>query len=436
MKHPAVLCFLATILWQCCDVKGWNIQESIKKFLETTDNVEDYDIAFPLVITPDVDTRVARPRRHASRSEFQGNYASRREEHDTANPLFVEDRGDEEVGIDNEDRDISEENMNRNVSCETDNTGIKASSANNHNISINLESAPVVQQRRDENYSRWANNEFKTEKKFTFFESKGGKESENAGSESSEGENVTIIALKGWILEVRTNPILQLQDGFQAEWVSNEQKQSVKYPESCKLQTGFVRGVVNSVVALTTCDPSPTNGSDTEDIAGLIRVNGDSYFVQPLVSTGGTDRERPHLIYRVKTNLELIGDQDFGDKRKLFGSDSRQTAITGPANNELCDVGEVTSGCLKRSKRESYWRHDMTELKYSNTSVTEEISSTERELDLYLVDEPEGDLEHNRAVIEHIREELKREEEVGYFIDSDLETEGKREDFKNKNCNC
>jgi hypothetical protein len=131
-------------------------------------------------------------------------------------------------------------------------------------------------------------------------------------------------------------------------------------------------------------------------------------------------------VYRAKTSLELGDDQEFGDGWKLSRSDSRQVALIDLANNEPCDVGAVPSECPKRPKRESYWRHDMTQLKSSNTTVSDQISSTEERFDVYLVDEPEDNLEHTRAIIEQIRKKLEREDEVGYFLDNDLETKGKR----------
>jgi hypothetical protein len=422
MTYVAFLSFLTTILWQSCDVKGWNVQESIKILLETLDDVEEYDIAFPLVIAPGMDTLVPRHKRHSSVSEFQRECATERGKHDTGNPLSVEEEGNEEH-INNKGSNIFEGNVNRNkesgTRCNADSTAIQTSLSNNQNTRINLEDTHVVQQRRDESCDRRMNKEPKTEKKFTLFNNKINNESGNTGSGSNKGEDATIIALKDWILEVRTNPTLLVQDGFEAEWVSKGQKQSAVNPKSCKLQTGVVRGEVSSVVAVTTCDSSPTHG----DMTGLIQVNGQSYFVQPLVPTGRINHQHPHLVYRTKTRLELVGDQDFGDEWKVSRSDARQMA-------EPCDVGAVNSECLKRSKRESYWRHDMTELKHSNTTVREEISSAEERLDVYLVGEPDDNLEHSRAVIEHIRETLRREEEVGYFLDNDLETEGKRNHFK------
>lgn len=396
----------------------------MKKVLETVDNFEEYDIVFPLVIAPGRDTLVSRAKRHANISEFQREYSAQRE-YSRRNLLIVEGGGNEEAPVDNEYTDILEENVNRNmesgIRCKTDSTTNQTSSNDNQNTSINFESTNVVQERRDENYNRRAGNEPKDKTKVTFFDDKIKKESDNSGPGNNEGD-VTIIALKDWILEVRNNPILLLQDGFEAEWVTNGQKQSARNPESCKLQTGIVRGDINSVVALTTCDSSLIDGSGTEDMTGLIQVNGDSYFVQPIVTSGGVTRQHPHLMYRAKTSLELEDDQDFGDGWKLSKSDSRQVAVMG---SDPCDVGAVTSECPKRSKRESYWRRDMTELKFSNTTVREDIPSSEERLDVYHVDEPEDNLEHTRAIIEHIRKKLEREE-VGYFLDTDLETEGKR----------
>jgi hypothetical protein len=429
MKYLAILSFLTTILCQSCVVKGWNIQELMKNVVETLDNSDEYDIVFPLVIAPGKDTLMSRAKRHANISEFEREHAAQREEYSKGNLLIVEEGGTEEAHVDNESTDILEKNVNRNmesdIRCKTDSSTIQTASNDYQNTSINLESTNVGQARRDENCNRRVGNEHKDKRKVTHFDDKIKKESDNTGPGSNEGEVVTIIALKNWILEVKNNPILLVQDGLRAEWVTNGQKQSEGNSENCKLQTGIVRGDINSVVALTTCDSSLIDGSGTEDMTGLIQVNGNSYFVQPLMITGGVNRQNPHLVYRAKTSLELGDDQDIGEGWKLSRSDSRQVAVMGPASNDPCDVSAATSECPKRSKRESYWRHDMTELKSSNTTLREQISSTEEKLDVYLVDEPEDNLENTRAIIEHIREKLEREEEVGYFLDNDLETEGK-----------
>jgi hypothetical protein len=429
MKYLAILSFLTTILWQSSVVKGWNIQESMKKVLETLDNFEEYDIVFPLVIAPGKDTPVSRAKRHANISEFQIEYATQRE-CSKQNLLTVEGGGNEEVPVVNENTDILEENVNGSMESDirykAECTTNQTSSNDNQNTSINLESTNVVQDRRDESYKRKARNEPKDKRKVTLFDDKIKNESDNTGPGSNEGPDVTIIALKDWILEVRNNPILLLQEGFEAEWVTNGQKQSVGNPERCRLQTGIVRGDINSVVALTTCDSSMIDGSGTGDMTGLIQVNGYSYFVQPLVITGEVNHQHPHLLYRAKTSLELGDDQDFGDGWKLSRSASRQAAVMNLSSSDPRGLGAVASECPKRSKRESYWRHDMTELKFSNKTVGEDISSTQDGLDVYLVDEPEDNLEHTRTIIEHIRKELEREDEVGYFLDNDLETEGKR----------
>jgi hypothetical protein len=401
----------------------------MKELLETLNNVEEYEIVVPLVIAPGTDTLVSRAKRHAKISEVQREYATQREKDIRGNPLIVEGGSNEEAPVDNEGRGSCEKNVNRNVEsvtrCKIDDTTIQTSLNNNQNTNTHLGSTNVVQERRGESYR--AETEPKDQRKVKLFDDKMKNISINTGPEINKKEDITIIALKDWILEVKTNPILLVQDGLESEWVTKGQKQSVGNPESCKLQTGIVRGGVNSVVALTTCDTSPIDGSGAGDMTGLIQVNGDSYFVQPLVPTGRVNRQHPHLVYRAKTSLELGDDQDFGHEWKPPRSDSRQVAVMGLASNNPCGVGTVTSECLKRSKRESYWRHNITEMKFSNTTVREEMSSTEEILDVYLVDEPEDSLEHTRAVIEHIRKKLEREEEVGYFLDNDLETEGKRE---------
>lgn len=403
------------------------MQELIKTVLETLDNLEEYDIVFPLVIDPGKDTLLPRAKRHANISELHREHAAESEEHSKGNSMIAE--GDNEgAPVDSENIDIFEKNlknMKSDISCKTGNTTIRISSTDNQNKSINFESTNV-HERRNENHNR-AENKPKDERKVTIFGDKIKKKSDNSGTESNKGEYVTIIALKNWILEVRNNPILLMQNGFQAEWVTKGQKLSVGNPESCKLRTGIVRGEVTSVVALTMCDSSPIDGSGTGDMTGLIQVNGDSYFVQPLVTNGGVNRQHPHLVYRTKTSLELGDDQDFGNGWKLSKSDSRQVASMGLASNVPYGVHAIASECLKRSRRESYWRHDMTELKFSNTTVREDISATEERLDVYHVDEPEDNLEHTRAIIERIRKKLEGEEEVGYFLDNDLETEGKRE---------
>jgi hypothetical protein len=126
-------------------------------------------------------------------------------------------------------------------------------------------------------------------------------------------------------------------------------------------------------------------------------------------------------VYRVKKILKLQDDQYFGD-----GTLSRQASVKNGKKNDSfgADVGLPDSP--KRPKRESYWRHNITELKFSNTTASEHISSTEETFDIYLVEEPEENPEHSRAIIEKIRKKLEQEEAVGYFLDNSTEIEGKR----------
>ena len=74
-----------------------------------------------------------------------------------------------------------------------------------------------------------------------------------------------------------------------------------------------------------------------------------------------------------------------------------------------------------RSKRESYRRYNTTEFKFVNTTLKGN-SKDAPNLDLYHMEESERP-EKSRAIIQHIRRKLEREEEVGYFLDAVWETE-------------
>jgi hypothetical protein len=134
-------------------------------------------------------------------------------------------------------------------------------------------------------------------------------------------------------------------------------------------------------------------------------------------------------MYRAKKNLKLQDDQDFGDATL-----SRQVSVRNGKKNDSfgADAGLLNSP--KRPKRESYWRDNITESKFSNMTAKEHISSTEETFDIYLVEEPEENPEHGRAIIEKIRKKLEQEEAVGYFLDNNMETEGKRQhtDYANR----
>ena len=216
--------------------------------------------------------------------------------------------------------------------------------------------------------------------------------------------------------------MLLVRDGLEVEWVTRGRRGSVGTTESCKMQTGTVRGHVNSFVAITTCDDFPVDGNGAGDMTGLIQVKGDSYFIQPLEFNDGLNHQHPHLVYRAKKNLKLQDDQDFGDATL-----SRQPSVKNGKKNDSFGVDAGLPDSPNRPKRESYWGHNITEFKFSNTTAREHISSTEETFDIYLVEEPEENPEHSRAIIERIRKKLEQEEAVGYFLDNNMETEGKRQ---------
>jgi hypothetical protein len=418
MTYLEILCFLTVIFWQFNVVAGWNIQESMKKLLETLENSDEYDIVFPLVMIPDTNKLVRRVKRNVESNEVQTQRAAQFEGYGSDSPTF-EGGNDVDAPTDNEDMMRNAKSATR---SKTDGNKVRASSNNNHNTYMALENTNG-KGGRGEITNRRVENVPNDQRKITYFDDKIKEESTDMGANGNKPDDITIISLKDWILEVKINPLLLIQEGLEAEWVTKGHRESVETHGGCKLQTGFVRGDIHSIVALTTCDTPPIDGSGTGDMTGLIQVNGDSYFIQPLVPTGELDRQHPHLVYKAKTSLELGNDQDFGDEWKRSGSDSSQVTTTG-ARNDSGEAGSVVADCL-RSKRESYWRRNITEMKFSNMTGRENISSTVERPDVNLVEQPEENLEHTRAIIEHIREKLEREEDVGYFLDSDMEAAGK-----------
>lgn len=421
MAYFVILCFLTVILWQFYVVAGWNIQESLKNLLETLENSDEYDIVFPLVMTPETNNLVPRVKRNIDGGEVQPEYTTHFKGYDSDSPTF-RSGNDVEVPTDNESKKDVISITNSAKTSKTDSNRERVSSNTNKNTYITLEKRNVQEEAtiRVENVPN---------DRTTYFDEKINDESTDMGANWNKPDDITTISLKNWILEVKTNHLLIIQDGLEAEWVTKGNTESVETHGGCKLQIGFVRGDINSTVALTTCDTS-TENSETGDMTGLIQVNGDSYFIQPLLLTGELNRQHPHLVYKAKTSLELGNDQDFGDKCKRSGRNSSQRTTPG-VRNDSGGIGKVVPVCLGRSKRESYWRHNMTEMKFSNTTARENISFPENEPDVHPVGQPDESLEHT---IEHIRRKFEREEQVGYFLDSGHETEGKEHGIPTKLC--
>jgi hypothetical protein len=421
MTYLAILCFATAFLWQYHIVTAWDIQKSVKNILETLENPEEYEVVFPVVLASGTNTPMSRARRQVESNDVQTEHARAHNKHDKGDQRILES-GSEQKLINNEGskrhKKYVSENTDSGTKSETDMNKTQASSYTVKDTYKQSEQKNVVQRGRAGSNSGSVENKSVDQRKITNSDGKIENESFDTGPSVNKPHDVTIIEFKEWILEVKNNPVLLVRDGLEVEWVTNGRRELVGTTDSCKLQTGVVRGDVNSIVALTTCDNFPTDANGTGDMTGLIQVKGDSYFVQPLVPTAGLNHQHPHLVYRTKKNLKLQDDQDFGD-----ATESRQASFTNGTKNDSCgaDVGP------KRSKRESYWRHNMTELKFSNTTLREEISSTEETYDVFLVEETEETPEHSRAIFEHIRKKLEREEAVGYFLDNNMETEGKRQ---------
>lgn len=408
MTYFAITCFVTALLWQYRLVTALDVQKSMKNILETLENSEEYDIVFPVILDYGTNTPMLRARRQVESTDGKTAYAEVQTEHGTGDPLVLKSGSAEEV-INNESSNTHKKYVSEGTGSGTKRkTYTKKTRTSLHtaqNTSIRSEETNVQTEGSENNSGRLANKLIE-QRKITNSDDKTKNESFDTGPTGNKPNDVTIIEMKAWILEVKTNPALFVRDGLQVEWVTKGRTQSVLTAESCRLQTGIIRGDLNSTVALTTCDSFPTDGNGTGDMTGLIQVKGNSYFVQPLMHSGGLKSQHPHLLYRTTKSLKLQDDQDFGD-----ATESRQA--------------DVVADSLNRPKRESYWRHNRTEQTFANTTVREQ-TSTEETFNVYLVEEPEEDPEHSRAIIEHIRKKLEREETVGYFLDSDMETEGKR----------
>jgi hypothetical protein len=406
-------------------VTAWDIQNSLKDILEKLENPEEYDVVFPVVLASGINTPIsrARSRRRGESNDIQREYPRIHNKHDEGDPWTLESGSKEEI-INNEGskrhkRYVSE-NIDSEMKSEIDISEAQASSYTIQNTNKQSEQKNTVQGGRAESSKR-VENKLIDQRKVTNFDGKTEKEFFGTETGINKPDDVTVIELKEWILEVKNNPVLLVRDGLEVEWVTTGRRDSVGTVESCKMQTGTVREHVNSYVALTTCDDFPLDSNGAGDMTGLIQVRGDSYFIQPLVLSDGLNHQHPHLVYRAKKNLKLQDDQDFGDVTLL-----RQASVKNGKKNDSFGADAGLPDSLKRPKRESYWRNNVTELKYSNKTAREHISSTEETFDIYLVEEPEENPEHSRVIIEKIRKKLEQEEAVGYFLDNNTETEGKR----------
>lgn len=426
MIYLAILCFATALLWQFHIVAACDIQNSLNNILEDLENPEEYDVVFPVVLASGTNTPIsrARSRRQVESIDIQREYTRTHNKHDKGVPWTLESGSREEI-INNEGskrhkRYVSE-NIDSEMKSEIEINKTQASSYTIQSTYKQSEQKNIVESGRAESSKR-VENELIDQRKVTNFDGKTEKGSFDTETSVNNPDDVTVIALKEWILEVKNNPVLLVRDGLEVEWVTSGRRESVGTAEGCKMQTGTIRGHVNSFVALTTCDDFPTDGNGAGDMTGLIQVKGDSYFIQPLVLTDGLNHQHPHLVYRAKKNLKLQDDQDFGDATL-----SRQASVRNGKKNDSFGTDAGLPNSPKRPKRESYWRHNITESKFSNMTAREHISSTEETFDIYLVEEPEENLEHGRAIIEKIRKKLEQEEAVGYFLDNDMENEGKRQ---------
>ena len=405
---------------------AWDIQKSLKNILEKLENPEEYDVVFPVVLASGIKTPTSRARssRQVESNDIQREYARNHNKHEKRDPWTLESGSREEI-INNEGSKRHKryviENIDSGMKSEIDINKTQESSYTIQNAYKQSEQKNMVQSGRDERSKRVENKQT-DQRKVTNSDAKTERGYFDTETSVNNPHDVTVIELKEWILEVKNNPLLLVREGLEVEWVTTGRRESVGTAESCKMQTGTVRGHENSFVALTTCDDFPIDGNGAGDMTGLIQVKGDSYFVQPLVLTVGLNHQHPHLVYRAKKNLNLQDDQDFGDATL-----SRQTSVKNGKKDDSFGADTGLPDSPKRPKRESYWRHNITELKFSNTTASESISSTEETFDIYLVEEPEENPEHSRAIIEKIREKLEQEEAVGYFLDNDMETEGTRQ---------
>ena len=414
MTYLAILCLATALLWHYHIVNGWDIQKSIKNILEKLENPDEYDVVFPVVLASGTNTPISRANRQVDSNDIQREYATIHNRHDKGDPWTLESVSKE--GSKRRKRYVSE-----NIDSEMN--GMNKAQASSYTIQNPYKQSDKknVVQRGRAGCSERDENKLTDQRKVTNFGGKTEKGSFDTEPSVNNPDDVTVIELKEWILEVRNNPALLVRDGLEVEWVTAGRRESVGTADICKLQTGTVRGHLNSFVALTTCDDFPIDGNVAGDMTGLIQVKGDSYFIQPVAPTDGLNHQHPHLVYRAKKNLTLHDDQDFGDATL-----SRQASVKNGKKNDYFGEDAGLPDCPKRPKRESYLKHNMTELKFSNTTVREHISSTEETFDLYLVEEPEGNPEQSRAIIEKIRKKLEREDAVGYFLDNNMETEGKR----------
>ncbi|XP_069685429.1 A disintegrin and metalloproteinase with thrombospondin motifs 1-like [Periplaneta americana] len=374
--------------WPLLLVTGWNIQESLRILLETIEDSEHHDIVFPLVLNQGTVKQSARKRRHIYNDESVNEDIKDREKKTNSsfsvNGALVIKHELCDNGECNEKR-ISDRNASVEYLDELKSSGYS------DNCRGYVRNSSIVQ-RKDDLLENGVDKTINTNNVIE----------ENKG----ESDDFTVISLNDWIIEVTDNKNILVEDDLQAEWVSTEESEPVDTTDGCLLQTGTVRGFPNSIVALTTCDTSPIDHNKTGDMTGLIQIDGESYFVQPLVPTGGLNRQHPHLVYKVKKNLKLGDDEDFGNE---FVASNRSM------DNDSCNVNN-TGGInhdLSRTKRESYWRHRVAVpgAGRNNASV---VNSTQRNR-LHIQEPPQN--------LEHIRRKLQREEEVGYFLDVTMESE-------------
>ena len=245
---------LVTFVTDCKAV--WRVQDSMRKILETIENADEHEIVFPRLVDKGENIR--------SRRNVDSNILQR-------NEMVPENNFMHEI------HGITEMNAEE-----------KSNSYSDLHFYNNLQELKCNKNNTEIYHDYYESNDAQNTEPFE------DKLNKNMFSE----EEVTVIKVKNWVIELNETPNLFVKDGLEAEWVSTGERTPVETHERCILQTGSVRGEENSLVALTTCNASPIDSTGTGDMTGLIQVDQDSYFIEPLVETGGLNREHPHLIYR------------------------------------------------------------------------------------------------------------------------------------------
>lgn len=127
-----------------------------------------------------------------------------------------------------------------------------------------------------------------------------------------ESSGFKVVEIGDWSIELNSIDNLLIRPGLQAEWISSNEKSSLKVIQQCNYKLGTVRAFeTSSRAAIAVCN---------SQITGYVKIGDLMYFLQPL--NGSNDA---HILYSIRLVVPVI----FYNKKYLhhFNADNRMTCF-------------------------------------------------------------------------------------------------------------